>query len=805
MNLEEDHPDIVHQMLENCYAPADFQRTSKFKNSLMDVPRPDLEAKLRSWILLHALADRFLIEGLKTKIIRHFEIMINGFGFQYYCFNNESAQNSRVLSPAGVGRIARAVFETTHDRDTRLRNVTLSFVSRTLPVLGRSCRFVAEVSRIEDFWMLLAMNQAKVDFRDRICPSCLKLDVAQLREHSLFEDMSLEDGRKSHKKFDCGKFRCDSCKTRHTVDEWNALNGHIDPQTLIPGDSEDEESIDSRVLSTRLALRLCYTRTTPGPNLLRLIHMPQQQPEDTPDGVDGEPKFTHAMASTSLSSSDRGTFPLEEFAKRNFQVTGRGTDLAIRCRGKIFHVHSDLLCAKSEFIKKACDPNSPFKKTSEFDFDEEEPLTVWLMLRNCYHCEDWGPLEEEPEGGWSFMALKERLRRSVLAYTIADKYQFLDSKQSEFQVFADLVSTRFDVLRRHETRNHLWNPRNDDFVSEIVCQDSVETQSIAASRRPADESGYYSAWWTSSSSSSSLKWSLQFSHLTSSRMTPLSTFAGATHQRGTADVKMARTLKLYCLGEDAREDASKSLLLADRHAQEARTGVINLNEEHPVMVEAMLEFCYRGEESSFLDTVVGKLGGDGAEAELRFYVHLNAMGDKYQIEPLKYHAFRHFEELASESFNSQYTGYGKPITPAGVARIARDILETTHDTDSSSDYPLRIFFLCELSQRVDTFRRSKRFTAEADRIDGFWETTSKVNAEFGYRLRHCLFCGHLQAEDLRLRVSCPILCRRCGQASNAIAWNEHNSRIDATAMEPDTESEEEHSAKKPSKSKKQGA
>ncbi|KAK8153059.1 hypothetical protein IWX90DRAFT_481465 [Phyllosticta citrichinensis] len=196
--------------------------------------------------------------------------------------------------------------------------------------------------------------------------------------------------------------------------------------------------------------------------------MPQQQPEDTPDGVDGEPKFTHAMASTSLSSSDRGTFPLEEFAKRNFQVTGRGTDLAIRCRGKIFHVHSDLLCAKSEFIKKACDPNSPFKKTSEFDFDEEEPLTVWLMLRNCYHCEDWGPLEEEPEGGWSFMALKERLRRSVLAYTIADKYQFLDSKQSEFQVFADLVSTRFDVLRRHETRNHLWNPRNDDFVSEIV-------------------------------------------------------------------------------------------------------------------------------------------------------------------------------------------------------------------------------------------------------------------------------------------------------------------------------------------------
>ncbi|KAK8153058.1 hypothetical protein IWX90DRAFT_495535 [Phyllosticta citrichinensis] len=251
MNLEEDHPDIVHQMLENCYAPADLQRTSKFKNSLMDVPRPDLEAKLRSWILLHALADRFLIEGLKTKVIRHFELMINGFGFQYYCFNNESAQNSRVLSPAGVGRIARAVFETTHDRDTRLRNVTLSFVSRTLPVLGRSCRFVAEVSRIEDFWMLLAMNQAKVDFRDRICPSCLKLDVAQLREHSLFEDMSLEDGRKSHKKFDCGKFRCDSCKARHTVDEWNALNGHIDPQTLIPGDSEDEESIDSRGTSKK--------------------------------------------------------------------------------------------------------------------------------------------------------------------------------------------------------------------------------------------------------------------------------------------------------------------------------------------------------------------------------------------------------------------------------------------------------------------------------------------------------------------------------------------------------------------------
>ncbi|KAK7533204.1 uncharacterized protein J3D65DRAFT_73796 [Phyllosticta citribraziliensis] len=254
MDLEEDDPDIVHQMLCYCYCPAEFQTTEKFKLSLMNEPRPDVEAKLKSWILLHALADRFLIEGLKTKIIRHFELMINASGFRYYICGGDFKNNRKHLSPAGVGRIARAVFETTHERDTRLRTVTLSLVSLILPMLGASSRFVAEVSRIEDFWMLLAMNHAKVDFRARTCPSCCEIDVAELREHSLFEDMSLDDGRRSHKKFNRGKFQCDSCNALHTVDEWNALHSRWESdiaQILVPWDSEDEESIDSRGTSKK--------------------------------------------------------------------------------------------------------------------------------------------------------------------------------------------------------------------------------------------------------------------------------------------------------------------------------------------------------------------------------------------------------------------------------------------------------------------------------------------------------------------------------------------------------------------------
>ncbi|KAK8205853.1 hypothetical protein IWZ01DRAFT_529288 [Phyllosticta capitalensis] len=230
---------------------------------------------------------------------------------------------------------------------------------------------------------------------------------------------------------------------------------------------------------------------------------------------------------------------------------------------------------------------------------------------------------------------------------------------------------------------------------------------------------------------------------------------------------------------------------------EAKTGVIVLDYDHPDVVEAMLAHCYRvysTMDGTFhydedIEVEFDKRPRRDAETELRFFVLLNAIGDKYQIVGLQEKVFERFEEMIDpyNALNNRYDleNARMNITPAGVGRILRDIFKTTREDDK-----FRKYFLCRVSLEINKFQWSSRFNNEVDNIDGFWKSLSKINIEIGYRERRCPSCNQLQEEDLRSFYPASTRCCHCNERHTLERWNEGNTDLDDDLVQ-DTDTEEE--------------
>lgn len=84
------------------------------------------------------------------------------------------------ITPAGVGRIIRDVFETTRE-DDKFRVYFLCRVSLEIDLLQWSSRFTAEVDQIDGYWKSLSQINVDVGYRERRCPSCYELQEEDLR------------------------------------------------------------------------------------------------------------------------------------------------------------------------------------------------------------------------------------------------------------------------------------------------------------------------------------------------------------------------------------------------------------------------------------------------------------------------------------------------------------------------------------------------------------------------------------------------------------------------------------------------
>ncbi|KAK8153547.1 hypothetical protein BKA80DRAFT_313962 [Phyllosticta citrichinensis] len=161
-------------------------------------------------------------------------------------------------------------------------------------------------------------------------------------------------------------------------------------------------------------------------------------------GSETEPKRKSTAGSmlptleTQCITSDPEIFSLAEFPKKDFQIDNRGSDLIITCQNRKYHVHK-----------------LSFKKVFEqgkqvISFDEEDPLAVWLMLSHCYAYGNWGPAKELSEHGFVGLSLEERLRRTVLAFAIADEYLFLELKRMMVSAFENLMEDLFWKVQAEE-------------------------------------------------------------------------------------------------------------------------------------------------------------------------------------------------------------------------------------------------------------------------------------------------------------------------------------------------------------------
>ncbi|KAK8236917.1 hypothetical protein HDK77DRAFT_428782 [Phyllosticta capitalensis] len=234
---------------------------------------------------------------------------------------------------------------------------------------------------------------------------------------------------------------------------------------------------------------------------------------------------------------------------------------------------------------------------------------------------------------------------------------------------------------------------------------------------------------------------------------------------------------------------------------EAQTGVINPEDDLPETVQAMLDYCYVGDESAWFATETGCIGELCAEGELRFHVLLHAIADKYQVVDLKAKALERFQWLIEcDVLDAHYDGdTTKPISPAGIGRIARDIFDTTTEKDS-----LRKHFLAQVSLRIDTLLQSSRFVTEVNEIDGFWQQLVEVNVEAGYRARACPSCKVMCQQDFRKTFSSVCdnrECADCGESHYLSRWNYEGPKSEYE-IAPDTDTEEGDAAESSTKKRK---
>ncbi|KAK8205854.1 hypothetical protein IWZ01DRAFT_485076 [Phyllosticta capitalensis] len=122
------------------------------------------------------------------------------------------------------------------------------------------------------------------------------------------------------------------------------------------------------------------------------------------------------------------------------------------------------------------------------------------------------------------------------------------------------------------------------------------------------------------------------------------------------------------------------------------------------------------------------------------------------------------------------------ITPARMGRIAREIFETTRDTELH----FRKYIMSMISLNFQALRRNN---CEISQVDGFWEVLGDFNPEAGNRYRTCPSCETILTRDMSdcyLELYC---CDRCGDSHSLDAWNRKNSELDID-MASDTDTED---------------
>ncbi|KAL1385921.1 hypothetical protein HDK64DRAFT_339807 [Phyllosticta capitalensis] len=210
---------------------------------------------------------------------------------------------------------------------------------------------------------------------------------------------------------------------------------------------------------------------------------------------------------------------------------------------------------------------------------------------------------------------------------------------------------------------------------------------------------------------------------------------------------------------------------------EAKTGVVNLDDDHPFLVKLMLVYCYTGgvDEDMLKERFEQDLGEDFPCYEDGICnAEIYAFADKYWIDGLKTAAmtrlYRYFDEESEAVLEERYWWHER------VSKIAQKVYKTTISTDRG----LRDMVLNYTSTHFDKLMEVKIFKANTDKIEGFWAEFTQYQADNKARFRECPRCGTTSMQVFRtwgphlINPSChtSATCDWCDVASSFEAWNQ---------------------------------
>ncbi|KAK8205800.1 hypothetical protein IWZ01DRAFT_485028 [Phyllosticta capitalensis] len=165
-------------------------------------------------------------------------------------------------------------------------------------------------------------------------------------------------------------------------------------------------------------------------------------------------------------------------------------------------------------------------------------------------------------------------------------------------------------------------------------------------------------------------------------------------------------------------------------------GVKSLEDDDPLLVKIILEYCYtdRFNESTPLSDT--DRSWSDVEQRLHTCITTYAAAHKFRIEGLKSLVLKS-GSLAAFGVVSHAN---LRLSPIGAGRLIREAFETFR----VADLRLRVLILCEVSKCIDTLAQNEDFLNEVDQIKGnFWRKLARFNATIKSQQKGCEQCHRL--------------------------------------------------------------
>ncbi|KAK8239409.1 hypothetical protein IWZ00DRAFT_556764 [Phyllosticta capitalensis] len=193
---------------------------------------------------------------------------------------------------------------------------------------------------------------------------------------------------------------------------------------------------------------------------------------------------------------------------------------------------------------------------------------------------------------------------------------------------------------------------------------------------------------------------------------------------------------------------------------EAKTGVISLDDDDPILIKFVFAFCYTCSiDMGILDELYSKRAPE--HANLLRCIDAYSTADKYRFTGLKDGIKAEFRVHFS-----RFTRRGT-LSPSFFTKMTMKIFESTPSTDRG----LREQVILYASKHLDSLIVHEQFKDNANSIDGFWSEVMSLNFRTRKRGRQCPSCKGISTTSFDDGEK-SAQCKKCRAYRDIDDWNQ---------------------------------